>query len=254
MASDTVSTKELEKYIVRAGSFEGPLERLLTLVEDRKLFINEISLAEVTNAYLDFIRQLEQYNIDDMTNFIHIAATLILIKSRSLLPNLTLTEEETSTIIDLEARLNMYKSVRDTGEILHKHYGRRVIHTGLRRLDTRPIFSPDLRLTQKVMLEVLHDVLQKIPAPEKKNPEVSIKKIVSLSEMIEQLTERMTTTISLSFKDISLNSEYTEIKEKKIFTIVSFLALLELVREGIVDVLQNDMFEDMTIHKPTSTI
>ena len=85
-------------YTVRTGQFEGPLEILLELVEKRKLFINELALAAVTEDYLNYIRNMATENVgqslDDSTAFLSVAATLLLIKSRALLPGLSLTTEE----------------------------------------------------------------------------------------------------------------------------------------------------------------
>jgi len=78
-------------YTVKSGSFEGPLDLLLNLVESKKLYINEISLASVTDDFLVYSRSLPKTDLTELTSFLSIAATLILIKSRSLLPGFIVT-------------------------------------------------------------------------------------------------------------------------------------------------------------------
>src|SRR5665647_1776763 len=110
-------TETISEYKIKQGTFEGPLELLLSLIEDKKLFVNEISLAEVTNEYISYIKSLSDVSSDkhiaDVSYFILIAATLILIKSKSLLPDLSLTEDEEEKISDLEARLRLYKIIKN---------------------------------------------------------------------------------------------------------------------------------------------
>ena len=112
MIEETIPT-----YQVKAGSFEGPLELLLSLIENRKFFVNEISLAEVTNDYIGYIKSITNVSNDkhiaDVSYFILIASTLILIKSKSLLPNLELTEDENEKITDLEQRLKLYQIIKN---------------------------------------------------------------------------------------------------------------------------------------------
>ncbi|MEZ4114581.1 MAG: segregation/condensation protein A [Candidatus Paceibacterota bacterium] len=76
---------------------------------------------KITDDYIRFIQSIENKKIEYYANFISIAATLILIKSRSLLPNMTLTKEEESQIDDLEARLRLYKIIQDVGQGYTKH-------------------------------------------------------------------------------------------------------------------------------------
>ena len=100
-------------YSVKTSAFEGPLELLLNLVESRKLFINEISLASVTDDFLAYARSLPKNDLTELTSFLSIAATLILVKSRSLLPGFIVTKEEEKDITDLETRLALYAMIRN---------------------------------------------------------------------------------------------------------------------------------------------
>src|SRR3989338_7017919 len=114
------------EYYVKTHIFEGPLDTLLSLVEKRKLFISDISLAQVADDYIAYIKSLEDFPIADSAHFILIASTLVLIKSKSLLPTLTLSEEEEHNIEDLEKRLAEYQKYKELSRHLRERFG---IHT-----------------------------------------------------------------------------------------------------------------------------
>jgi len=101
-----VNPTETETYQIKTDAFEGPFHLLLSLIEERKFFINDLSLAQVTEDYLNYVNKLEKQDPSEISSFIVVAATLILIKSKSLLPNLNLTAEEEGDIRNLEDRLN----------------------------------------------------------------------------------------------------------------------------------------------------
>jgi len=236
-----------EKYVIKAGTFEGPLDVLLDLIEARKLFINEISLASVTNEYLSYVRTLGGKNLPDATDFVVVAATLVLIKSRSLLPNLELTVDEKEKIIDLEARLKMYALVREIGEDIKTRFGKTPIFFAPERADQIVVFSPGANVNLANLAQALDETFNRIPAQSAPLPEVTVRTVVSIDEMMESLTSRIETALSLSFRDIARHPNPSDAKDEKVYAIVSFLAMLELVREGIIDVLQADSFGDMTI-------
>ncbi|MEZ4210859.1 MAG: segregation/condensation protein A [Candidatus Paceibacterota bacterium] len=229
-------------YKVKAGEFEGPLEVLLGLIEKRKLFINEISLAEITDDYIRYVQVLDNKNIDQYASFITVAATLILIKSRSLLPNISLTVEEESQIDDLEARLRLYKIIQDVGQEIQKKYGKEIIFSKLSKRNDLRVFSPDKQITKDLMRELGLSVVYEIPEPRKqKLKEVEVVKVKSLKEMIEDLTERITKSFEkTNFSDLWKGQNFANKKEERVTVIVSFLAVLELVRSGIMEAFQND--------------
>src|SRR3989344_4683582 len=100
-------------FTIKQQHFEGPLDVLLDLIEKRKFFINDISLAKVADDYLAYIKALEKFPLADSANFVLVASTLVLIKSKSLLPNLELTTEEQGDIADLERRLVLYRRMKE---------------------------------------------------------------------------------------------------------------------------------------------
>lgn len=245
------TTDNISIYKVRAGAFEGPLDVLLSLIEARKLFVNEISLAEVTNDYITYVKSLseENRNINDVSYFVLIAATLILIKSKSLLPNLSLTEDETEKIVDLEARLKLYQTIKNASIDIKNNFGVKIIFSPCDRIWSDPIFSPDPLITVNNIAKSIEDVLSQVPKKEAKLPEIEIKKIINIDQVINSLTDRIQNAMNMSFREFSKSHGAGDAEEAKVHVIVSFLAMLELVREGLIDVIQNASFGDIEMNK-----
>jgi len=95
-------------FTIKTESFEGPLDLLLDLIEKRKLYISDISLAKVTDDFIEHIKNIGGIEIGESAHFILVASTLLLIKSKSLLPELALTEEEQ---FDDEKTINLAREI-----------------------------------------------------------------------------------------------------------------------------------------------
>jgi len=240
-------------YKVKTGEFEGPLELLLSLIEQRKLFVNEISLAEVTNDYVAYIKSMPdiptERHIADVSYFILVAATLILIKSKSLLPNLELTDDESEKISDLEKRLALYQIIKTTSLEIKGIFGLKVIFWPNDRIWGDPLFVPDNSITTSSIGESIYNVILNLPVIEEKKPEIEIKKIINIDEVINSLTDRIQDAMNISFREFSKSHGAQNVEEAKVHVIVSFLAMLELVREGIINVIQNTSFGDIEMNK-----
>lgn len=232
-------------YTVKTAQFEGPFSLLLSLVEDRKLFINDLSLSQVTEDYLNYIKNLNDLNPNQISNFIVVAATLILIKSKSLLPTLTLTSEEESDISSLENRLKLYELYSGLATNIKSKFGKEIIFTPLERKNDILVFLPDERITKDSMMTFIGGVINRIPKKVVLQ-DVEVKKVISIEEMIDKLTERIQKSVSMNFKDFAGKAVT---KEERVVVIVGFLAMLELVRTGILHVIQDNNFEDIIIEK-----
>ncbi len=232
-------------YQVKTGVFEGPLELLLDLVEKRKLFINEISLADIADDYIAEVRAFEKMPVALVSNFLIVAATLVLIKSKSLLPTLSLTEEETQDIDELKRRLSEYQKIRMLTPHIRRLFGAKVLFPRGEKRRTIS-FSPSEEITISALLGAIQGII--LLFPQKISlPKVIIKKVISLEEMMERLTERIMKNLKISFRDFSGIG-----KEEKINVIVSFLAMLELVKQGMIAVTQAAHGED--IHMETGVL
>ncbi len=245
-------TMERDTFTVKCSSFEGPFGLLLDLVEKRKLFINDLSLAAVTEDYLEYMNRqggFKSLSPSEISSFVVVASTLLLIKSKSLLPNLSLTEEEESDIKNLEERLRLYELFARLGLNIKNNFGEQIIFPAEERKNRILVFLPDREITKESMMGFAKNVLGALP---KKDflPEVEVRKVVSIEEMIENLTERIKSAVKMSFRD--LHGKVVT-REQKVVAIVGFLALLELIRQGMVDAVQEMDKGDIIIEKQETT-
>lgn len=221
-------------FKVQTEVFEGPLELLLSLIEKRKLLINDIALAQVTDDYIQYIEQHErELPLAQASHFIVIASTLLLIKSKSLLPTIELTQEETESVEDLELRLKIFQRIKTAGEGLQARFGARPLFT--KRVVKRasgPVFAPPKGLSVEQMRESIRTLTKTLPKPEKV-PQAVVKKVISLEDMIGKLTSRVQAGLEMRFKEFAGVG-----REEKVNVIVSFLAMLELVKRGLIAVEQ----------------
>jgi segregation and condensation protein A len=226
-------------FNVKTQSFEGPLDLLLDLIEKRKLFINDISLSQVTDDFISHVQQFENLPMGESAHFILVASTLLLIKSKSLLPELNLTEEEKGDIQNLETRLKIYQRIKDASKNVQTLFGDKMIFTQSHARPVSPVFAPDAEFTLEKSLSLLKDLIGRLPKKEKL-PQVVVQKVISLEDMIGTLTTRIQGQLRMSFKSFA-----GEHRENKVNFIVSFLAMLELVKQGIVHVTQENNFGDI---------
>src|ERR1700722_11612834 len=131
-----------ERFEFATESFQGPLETLLDLIEERKLPISEISLSQVCDAYLAYVEKLPQLPLGETAQFILVASTLLLIKSRALLPNLELSSDERESVEELERRLARYAIYRKAAKLMRKEWGRAPLFFPKRAPERAAVFSP----------------------------------------------------------------------------------------------------------------
>lgn len=244
-----METEISNSYQIKMTGFEGPFGLLLELIEKRKLFINDVSLATVTEDYLAYINKLGNLDRAIISSFILVASTLILIKSKSLLPNLNLTSEEENDIHNLEERLRLYELFIKLSANVKSNFGKKIIFAPLERKNDVLVFLPDDQVTKENMMSIVHDVLNSVPQ-KVFLPKVEVRKVISIEEMIEKLTERIKNSLKMNFKDFNGKTvNGFSSREEKIVMIVGFLAMLELVRQGIIHAVQDGGFSDIIISK-----
>ncbi len=243
-------TVQKPTFTIKTEVFEGPLDLLLTLIEKRKLFINDISLSKVTDEYVQYVQRLGEYSLSDRTQFIYIASTLLLIKAKSLLPTLSLTEEEKTDIADLEKRLKELEIIRKASLVVEKEFGSKFIFPrGDFKIDVN-VFVPSTDTTVENIREAIGRVLSSLPKKQTE-PKVKIKKSISIEEMMGRLTERIKSAVRMSFREFSGGKSLLD-RGERVNVIVSFLAMLELVKQGVIEAQQEGLFDE--IHMETQEI
>ncbi len=233
-------------FTVKTQSFEGPLDLLLDLIEKRKLFINDVSLAKVTDDFIAHIKQFDNMPMAESAHFILVASTLLLIKSKSLLPDLNITDEEKEDMNDLETRLKIYQRIKEASKRVNELFGDEMIFEQSQTRPVQPVFVPNPEFTLEKARMTLADLINRFPKKEKL-PQVVVQKVISLEEMIGTLTTRITSHLRMSFKEFTKDH-----KENRVNVIISFLAMLELVKQGIVHVSQESTYGD--IHMETKDV
>lgn len=230
----------MHKHLLKTTKFEGPIDLLLDLVEKRKLHVSDVSLAEVTDSFLKTIEHYESLPLPETTQFVYVASLLLLIKSKELLPTLDLSSEESQSIDELKRRLELYALLRDQSHELRAFFG---THPSYQRGDggyVKVVFAPG-NLDLKLITQAVEDIVARAPKVEKLEA-ATVKKIISLEEAIGNLAERISKSMKISF------SSYKKMdKAEKLNVVVSFLAMLELVRRGSVYVVQHANFSDIEI-------
>ena len=240
---------------VKTPVFEGPLEVLLDLIESRKLLINDIALATVTDEYIARLEAMEHLPLGEASEFISLAATLLLIKSRSLLPTLQLAPEETQNIKELERRLAEYQIIRTASRTLEQTFKNSPALWEGSIPQPEPIFAPDTHTTPADVVAAARRMILEFPKAVATLPKIAVKKAISLEETISHLAERISDAMRLSFREFSGHRRGSQhSREQKYTIVVSFLALLELVKQGIIRAEQGSEFGDITLEKDSVSV
>ncbi len=233
---------------IKTAQFEGPLDLLLQLIEEQQLDISTVALANVTEQFLAFVKNIQNKNPLNLADFLVIAAKLLVIKSKALLPNLELGVEEEETAFDLTEQLLTYKKYKEAAKFLKKLDARRQ-QSWSREADFANLvtFLPDPNVTVDTLSQSLRSVAVELKEIVRL-PEQVMQEVVSISEKIAHIQQLIGTTI-----ETSLSSLIKEAKSKT-EVIVTFLALLELTKQRVVILEQTELFEDITIKKFHGTL
>lgn len=243
----------MDVFNVNLERFSGPYSKLLELIEQRKLSINEFSLSQVTDEYITYIKEMGdrgQKDIVDISQFISVASTLMLIKAKSLFPTISYSSEEQESVSNLEKKLELYKLVLEASKNVNKIFGKNGLHNVSKFENKENVFVWDKRVDTVLLHSIAIASLLKIPKKERLK-QVAVRQVLKIEDVIEKLLERVKSSFSLSFKDFSnsLSGETKTLEEKKSAFIVSFLAMLELIKNGVLHAEQGQGFNDINISK-----
>lgn len=222
-------------HTVAVGEFEGPLGLLLELVERGKIEVSSISVSELTAKYLERLEQLQARSPEELSEFLGLGARLVYIKSLALLPQDSATQQvEELRLLNLE--LHEYKRMQTAARELSKRTNSRTwLHPLTEKLAPHDLPFPEIELTQ--LSEALTRALKRTePA---RRPGI-IKRHLSLEAIVARLR------ISLGRGRFDLQEAIDACRDR-LEIIVTFLALLELLRDGSARVVQGGQFEPIYV-------
>jgi len=225
---------------IKLVQFSGPLDLLLSLVEEQKMAITEISLSAVTEQYLKYLEEMSEADADELADFLVIAARLLLLKSRSILPQLQPADDGAVNLAD---QLRVYRAFVAAS----KHVNRRWLSPERSYFRIEPprrptTFVSPANLKLNSLRESMAAILRRIEPP-RPLPSTSIDRRVTLKEKIAQLRNLLNKKNRYTFREIlSEAANRTEV-------IIGFLALLELVKQADVSLHQEDSFSDIVIKR-----
>ncbi len=236
-------------FTVTIENFEGPIDALLQMIEKRKLPVNDISLADITDDYIRFVASLDDESLSNKTHFIYIASTLTLIKSKSILPILELTHEEEDDIESLKKRILIFQEYQKVGQYLKEAMSATPYFFYGKTRKKSISFTPHSDITGTNLRDSLLSVFNQLPEKKPTKKEASVRIAVHIEEMMDSLTERLEKAIKTDFHSFigSHTNGRKETREVKVYKVVGFLAMLELVKNGALSVLQKKNFSNIEI-------
>lgn len=245
-----------EQFKIKLDKFEGPFDLLLHLIEEKKLDIYQVNISEITTAYLEYLRQMQNMDLEIASEFLVMAAILIEMKSKMLLPNTNPVDQE--ALLEAEAerkallqRLIEYKAFKNLAQTLldrEKEYS----YVLTREQINRHIISTEFQIQKNIVvrnasMDFLCKAFQK--AWQDFSVRVLTHEIDHLSPMLFSVKDKMYEIVSkinnnnlrVMFSDLFLTVS------SKYEMIATFLAILELAKQQLVVVVQNDLFDDIEI-------
>ena len=228
-------------FEVKLEAFDGPLHLLLEIIEAEDLPITEVSLSEVTDSYLAYIDQ-HTVPTEELADFLIVATRLLLLKSRAILPMEVEAEEEDPSTLALQLRL--YKEFVDASKKLEALFDEPV--GSFPRAKAAIVKAGEMQVHERLTAEALKEsfnVLLKRLEPFFKLQQAAIERVVSVKERLREIHDAILARASMTFKDIVGKGK------SRVDVVVSFLALLELVKQRVVHVVQDDAFNDIEIKR-----
>ena len=250
MLTETTSTSDatVPMYSVKLDGFEGPLDLLLHLIQKEEMDIYDIQIAQITDRYLEYVNLMEQLDLDVASEFLVMAATLLHIKSQSILPQLTpSTEHAIGDQEQLVKQLLEYKQFKEAAQVLDVYAERQTwVYS------RSPKLHADLDGSRSFEIKAsLFDLLTAFKTINDRVAEVDPEE---LYETVEEETITVEDKIAfiegqLEIADQLLFDELFPLSASKADWIVTFLAILELIRIGKIVTVQTDHFESIYIVK-----
>ncbi len=238
---------EDQEYKIRIEHFEGPLDLLLHLVGRARIDIEDIFVSEVTGQYLEYLSSIEELSMDSASEFIEMAATLLYIKSRMILPSEEVEMEEEDPEQELIARLKLYKAYKEAAESLKEMEA--TAETTYYKLPEEIGFPEEKMELEQITLESLCaaylEVLNRQPDAEYEHiEEVEIRKDAFTIRERSRFILRILSQDGMTTFGALFGAAHTRME-----VAVTFIALLNMLHKNLVSIKQDNCFEEIYISR-----
>lgn len=235
------------EYHIKLDLFEGPLDLLLHLVHRSKIEISDISISDITEQYLDYLNKMKDFDVEIASEFLVMASTLLLIKSKALLPRIQSSEEENQDYEkELLERLTEYKKFKEVSLLLKEmqmKYSNIYFKLPDEIIDQEEKNIPwDIEGDPRKLLSIFMDLAEREKNMVINKVEYSInRQTITIEGKIKELKILLSTASQLKFQDM-----FTGFQNRPNI-IITFLALLEMLRDNQISIYQEDQFGDIII-------
>lgn len=232
------------KLTFKLENFSGPLDLLLTLIKKSKLDIEDIQISDLTEQYLDIMKDISKVDMEVASEFIEYAALLIEIKSKKLLPKIVDTEEdELDPEYILKLRLREYQMFKEVNEKLGKLESNDKFYKAPEKEANKfRIIIKDMELDK--LLDAFVGIMHRVNKIEKsKESKEIIKETFTVEQKISSIKDTLISRSKLKFSELFLDTSSRD------EVITTFMALLELIKMQVIRVSQDDLFSDIQIEK-----
>ena len=226
-----ILTLETNRYSIKLDNFEGPLDLLCHLIDKNKMDIYDINLSKITDQYVDYIRQMEQLNLEITSEFLVMSSTLLYLKSKHLLPKVR-EEEEELTEEELIRRIIEYKKYKEITKKLKENflqYSKRFYK--ISEEIELPKQKMEKEYNNKVIPEIYKGIIKKNSEKTNENAsnieKIAITETYSVGETVKQMYRAL-----IKFKKFSFNKMFSIKKHDKKEVVTAFSGLLEMSRRN----------------------
>lgn len=243
-----VLTLETNKYAIKIENFEGPLDLLCHLIDKNKMNIYDINLSEITDQYIEYIKEQEKLNLEIASEFLVMASTLLYLKSKNLLPKQEEDEEEI-TEEELIRRIIEYKKFKEISKVLKENYisfsnryfkGQEEIELPKRKLED----NFETKLIPEIYKELVERNSEKLNQNAKNIEKIAIVENYTVAGKVKEMFK-----VLVKQKRFVFNKLFSIKKHNKQEVVTAFSGLLELSRRNKVETSQEELFGDITVEK-----
>lgn len=244
----SILTLETKRYSIKIDNFEGPLDLLCYLIDKNKMSIYDVNLTEITDQYIEYLKEMENMNLEIASEFLVMASTLLYLKSKNLLPKQD-EEEEEVTEEELIRRIIEYKKFKEISNVLRENY--RIFANRFYNIQEE-IKLPKQKLEKdyspEKIPEIYKNLVERNSVKINKNAK-NIEKIALVDKYTVHEKVREMYKVLAKQKRFVFNKLFSINKHEKQEVVTAFSGLLELSRRNKIETSQEELFGDIVVSK-----